>query len=204
MTNNQERYDKWASTYDKDVQDRIYSAPEYMVAYLMELLDNNQINISPQNQQLKVLDAGCGTGLVGVQLKKKGFEHIDGVDYSEGMVREAYKTGIYKTLIPWCDLNSTPPFFLQGQFDFCICCGVFSFDLVKPTALEWLMDVTKPGGVILMSVRPAYYDKHNFGHYCEQLEAQGKLKLIDKRLNKSYLGAESEAHYLTFVIPNLK
>ena len=34
----------------------------------------------------KVMDFGCGTGLVGKYLNEKGFKSIDGIDASRGMI----------------------------------------------------------------------------------------------------------------------
>ena len=34
----------------------------------------------------KVMDFGCGTGLVGKYLVERGFKHVDGIDASKGMI----------------------------------------------------------------------------------------------------------------------
>ncbi|WP_287325963.1 class I SAM-dependent methyltransferase [Okeania sp. SIO1F9] len=203
MINHQERYDKWASTYNVDVKNRNYYAPSYIVEYLMEVVNQQVIDYSNKSE-LKVLDAGCGTGLLGVKLRQEGFSYIDGVDFSHEMVKLAYETGAYQYLMGWCDLNKKPPFFFHHQYDLTICCGVFSFDLVKPTALRWLMEVTKPGGIILMSTRLVFCETYNFEGYYKELEQLGELKLIDCRMNKPYLGEESNAHYWVFAIPESK
>jgi predicted TPR repeat methyltransferase len=200
MMNHQERYDKWASTYDVDVKQRSYKGPDYIVEYLMELVSKQVIE---RRSDLKVLDAGCGTGLIGVKLKKHGFSHIDGVDFSQEMVKLAYETGAYQILIGWCDLNKKPPFFLHHQYDLTICCGLFSFDLVKSNALKWLVQVTKPGGIILLSTRVLFCQTYNFEGYYKELEELGHLRLIDCRMNKPYLGGESDAHYWVFTVPLL-
>ena len=38
------------------------------------------------SKDIKILDAGCGTGLVGIELKKNGFQNFDGVDFSQKML----------------------------------------------------------------------------------------------------------------------
>ncbi|NET03349.1 MAG: methyltransferase domain-containing protein [Symploca sp. SIO2B6] len=201
MINHQKRYDKWALTYDVDVKQRNYHAPDYIVEYLMELVSNKIVD---HRSGMKVLDAGCGTGLIGIKLQKHGFAHIDGVDFSHEMVKIAYETGVYQTLISWCDLNKKSPFFLKNQYDLTICCGVFSFDLVKPTSLKWLMQVTKPGGIIFLSTRVVFCQTYNFEKYYKELEQLGHLKLIDCRMNKPYLGKESNAHYWVFTVPQIE
>ena len=49
------------------------------------------------NKNLKILDAGCGTGLVGMQLKKFGYLYIDGVDFSQNML-DLVPKDIYRSL----------------------------------------------------------------------------------------------------------
>ena len=46
--------------------------------------------------KVKVMDAGAGTGLVGVELHKFGFTTIDALDISPGMLNEAKKKNVYK------------------------------------------------------------------------------------------------------------
>ena len=46
----------------------------------------------------KVMDFGCGTGLVGKYLKERGFTHIEGIDASSGMIEQARTKGAYHSL----------------------------------------------------------------------------------------------------------
>lgn len=199
MLSHQERYNRWAVTYNADVQEREYQAPDYIIEYLLELVGRGIIDVK---SEMKVLDAGCGTGLIGVRLQKQGFNNIDGVDFSPEMVEVARDTGAYQTLIGSCDLNQATPLELVKQYDLTICCGVFSFDLVKPIALQWLSNVTKPGGIILLTTRPAFCETYDFESYYQELERLEHIKFIDCQLNQPYLGAESNAHYWVFTVPS--
>jgi len=200
MISHQERYDNWALDYNKDVSERHYDGPEYIVEYLMELSNHQQISISSATPELKIIDVACGSGLVGAQLKAKGFTHIDGVDLSQGMIVEAHKTGAYQSLIGWCDLKNPLPFFLHSQYDLTVCCGVFALDFVEPLSLQWLVQVTKPQGIIIMSTKTTYFDTYDFENYYKSLEASGALKLLDYQLNKPYLGNEADGHYWVFSV----
>ncbi len=197
-----EEYDEFAPNYDKNVRARGYVGPEYMVSFLLELVTAQKTSIVPHHPATKVLDVGCGTGLVGKALKREGFLHLDGIDYSQGMLLEAYQTKAYQTLIGWCDLNKELPFFLLNQYDITICCGVFALDFVKPEALNWLIRVTKPGGLIIMNTKTTYCNTYDFEGYYKKMEQMKHLKLIEKRMNKPYLGNEADAHYWAFSIPN--
>jgi len=202
MISHQERYDNWASEYNKDVAARQYDGPEYIVEYLMELAEAGKIAISPTTPDFKTIDVACGSGLVGQALHNKGFQHIDGTDLSQGMIVEAHKSGAYQTLIAWQDLNNPLPFFLHGQYDLTVCCGVFALDFVEPKSLQHLMQVTKSGGVIIMSTKTTYFNTYDFEGYYKGLVEAGELILVDYRMDKPYLGNEADGHYWVFAMPN--
>ena len=59
-------YQGWADNnkYNKDMVDWNYTAPQEVVSILKKYA---------LNKNFKILDAGCGTGLVGIELKKYGY-----------------------------------------------------------------------------------------------------------------------------------
>ena len=64
----------WAKlNSDKDTIEEIISKPKEMI------IDDNMVNLGP------VLDLGCGTGLIGFELKPFS-KNIDGVDLSKFML----------------------------------------------------------------------------------------------------------------------
>ena len=74
-------YDEWTieNKYDKDMVDWKYSGPQETV----NLFAKHMLLI----KDIKILDAGCGTGLVGVELKKNWFPiTLDGADFSQKML----------------------------------------------------------------------------------------------------------------------
>jgi SAM-dependent methyltransferase len=201
MSHHQERYDKWAPSYNDDVAARRYDAPRVMVDLLMELSTAGRIPVAPDTPGLKVIDLGCGSGLVGQALRERGFRHIDGTDLSLGMLQQARDTGAYRTLIPWQDLNDPLPFFLHGQYDLTLCCGVFALDFVEPRSLRWLAQVTRPGGIIMLTTKTTYHQDYDFDGYCQGLIEAGELVLVDCRRDQPYLGSEADGHYWVLAVP---
>jgi predicted TPR repeat methyltransferase len=202
MTNHQQRYDNWAPSYNADVAARRYEAPQTLVAHLMDLIEQGKVKIRPDDPALNVIDLGCGSGLVGQALRERGFGPIDGTDLSLGMLEQAHASGAYRTLIPWQDLNHPLPFFLHGQYDLTICCGVFALDFVEPRSLRWLAQVTKPGGTLIMTTKTHYHRDYDFDGYSDALIKAGELKLVDCRRDQPYLGDEADGHYWVFSTPS--
>ena len=66
-------YDEWGDKdkYNKDMVDWNYTGPKETV----EIFNKYQ-----KNKNILIFDAGCGTGLVGIELKKYGFENFHGAD----------------------------------------------------------------------------------------------------------------------------
>ena len=194
-------YDKWAVDYDTDVSKEEYAGPEYIVNLLASLKeeagDLKIIDLSNRNAQ--ILDAGCGTGLVGIMLKKKGYNNIHGCDLSEGMVEKARSTGAYDILESKIDLTRTNEAYEDNQYDVTVCCGVFTLGHVPPTAMSELIRITKPGGLIITSTRKSYYDSTNFQEVCDTYQQQGKVKLAKHIKDGPYI-AEEGAHYWAFTV----
>jgi len=119
-------YQDWADNnkYNKDMVDWNYIAPYEAVTILKKYAFN---------KNFRILDAGCGTGLVGVELKKSGYSNIEGVDFSQSML-DLIPQGIYKK-IEKIDLNK-PLKFKKNMYDVLMCVGTFTYGHVKPQALR--------------------------------------------------------------------
>ncbi|WP_200817758.1 hypothetical protein, partial [Calothrix rhizosoleniae] len=77
--------------------------------------------------------------------------------------------------------------------------GVFTSGHVPPTALEELIRITNPGGLLLFSTRKSYYDNSDFSTVCNRLQEEGKVKLIHSVIDGPYI-AEEGAHYWAFEV----
>ena len=89
--------------------------------------------------KVKVMDAGAGTGLVGVELHKFGFTTIDALDISPGMLNEAKKKNVDKKFICAALGGQQIPEIKTGEKDVLICVGMFAITHVPPVALTEIM-----------------------------------------------------------------
>ncbi|MEZ5659610.1 MAG: class I SAM-dependent methyltransferase [Burkholderiaceae bacterium] len=168
-------YEAWASDYDQDLREERYQAPGYMAVLANELRQRGELEA--HGSRLRVLDAGCGTGLVGVELRRAFADaELIGFDLSQAMVDEAARTGCYDRLQGGVDLNQPlAPQILTEHFDLALACGVFTLGHVPPGSIEHLVRVLRPGGVVLVSARHSYCDQTDFDAVCEQLVARGTV-----------------------------
>ena len=118
------------------------------------------------NKNSKILDAGCGTGLVGIELKKYGYSNIEGVDFSQSML-DLVPQNIYKK-IEKIDLNK-PLKFKNNIYDVVMCVGTFTYGHVKPHALNEIIRVTKSKGIICFTVNEGIYEEYGFDKKMKEL-----------------------------------
>jgi len=175
--NKQELFDNWASTYDHDLVDDLgYVADAEACRHFASLVTD---------RQARILDAGCGTGLVGSRLKQAGYINIHGKDYSVKMLDEAMATGAYQSLEQH---DLTLPVETDHPFDAAIAVGVFAFSV--PSA-EHLVNITrslKVGGIAIVTVN---------GKAWEEVEWESRLKGFNQNYPDARLVDIQTIDYLT-------
>lgn len=121
-----------------------------------------------------VLDAGCGTGLTAkaVHARFPGAT-VDGFDLSEKMLREATKTGFYRTLKP-ADATQALPF-ETGGYDAAVSSGLYTLGHVGPEALLPVLDAIKPGGLFALNIYDGAWEKLRFEKAIDRLVADGLI-----------------------------
>lgn len=145
-------YADWATSYDADLTGEMgYRAHRTVAQALREVLEP---------EDTRVLDAGCGTGLVGVELARLGYADIDGVDYSPDMLAEADKKAVYSTLEE-ADLSDELDL-PTDHYDAVTCVGTFTLGHVGPSALGELIRVARPGGYLCFSVRDEAWQRDQY------------------------------------------
>ncbi|MFM1606309.1 MAG: class I SAM-dependent DNA methyltransferase, partial [Candidatus Pseudothioglobus sp.] len=144
-------YQKWAALYDKDNDDLLGTVSQPTAVQIFQEY--------VKDKKLKIVDVGCGTGLVGQELEKSGFINFDGIDISQEMIDIAYSRG-YKALFLG-NLNESLPF-KSKSYDAALCVGVFTHGHVGSDRLIELARIVKSGGIICFTVNEGVYDSYGF------------------------------------------
>ncbi|MER8575510.1 class I SAM-dependent methyltransferase [Mesorhizobium sp. M1409] len=190
-------YRGWASAYDLDVGRDGYCGPMIMA----ELAGAVQTAyLAGPRAAIAILDAGCGTGLVGVELERLGFRSIDGFDLSEEMAEKARQTRVYRHVRGNVDLNGPLSDHASASYDITVCCGVFTLGHVRPDGLRELARVTRPNGFVIASTRKSYAETACFDEEVRHLEDAGIL-VPTQRLKDGRYVTEEGAHYWVFRVP---
>jgi predicted TPR repeat methyltransferase len=179
-----ELYDSWAEDYERKVSSWGYITPAVVAWYLGRY-------VAPEDGTL--LDAGAGTGLMGLVLAPLGYRDLIGIDVSRDMLEYAREKGVYRELRQMelggrLDLPS-------DAFAAVVAAGVFAAGHAPPESFEDLIRVTKRGGYVIFSVRTDVYLEGGFKEKQEALEREDRWQLV---------GTSEPFAHLRFEDPNLK
>jgi amino acid adenylation domain-containing protein len=141
-------YDDWAASYDADMGD--HAGPAEVVETLARFAGPGD----------RVLDAGCGTGIAGALMAARGHTNIEGLDLSPGMLRQAARKGCYAALHEAA--LGGPLDLPSAAFDAVIVIGVFVMAHAPAGSFDELLRVTKPGGHLIFTLRPEFYQNTAF------------------------------------------
>ena len=162
-------YDEWGkgNKYDKDMVDWNYTGPKETAEVFIKYC---------KDKDARIYDAGCGTGLVGVELKKYGFKNFYGADLSQKLL-DLVPKDLYQKLDKVA-LNKS----IQEEdnvFDAIMCVGTFTFGHVKPPALDEFIRITKNKGLICFTINEGIHEEYGFDKKIEQLNKDNKWKEVE-------------------------
>jgi predicted TPR repeat methyltransferase len=140
-------YRDWATTYDADFIERM----GYVMPRIVADVFKREGGAGP------VLDVGCGSGAVGIELTGM---RIDGLDLSPEMLSVAVEKGVYTRLVEG-DLLSRLPLEDAG-YRGVVSAGTFTHGHVGPEALDELIRVAAAGAVFCLAVNAEHYATQGF------------------------------------------
>lgn len=177
-----EIFDVFADDFETVLASLNYRAPQFIAE------EFNRIFQEKKTENLKVLDAGCGTGLCGELLKKAAPQtSLYGVDISEKMLEKATQKKCYDDLIK-ADLES---YFSSSekQFDIIVSSDVLTYFGDLKNLISGFAKNLKKNGQIIFTVSA---NKVNHSDY--YLHPSGRFlhhqKYIKKLLKKAGLKIE--------------
>ena len=178
-------YDDWSKNdkYNQDMIDWKYSGPREVVSAFLP---------HASRKGIKILDAGCGSGLVGEELSKEGYNIIHGADIAAKLMN-SIPAGIYQELHN-IDLNK-PINFTDDFFDAVLCVGTFTFGHVKARALSEFTRIVKSGGIIGFTINEGVFLDHGFKSELDHLVIQKKITQLDFYLS-DYLSSKGVKAWL--------
>ena len=172
-------YDGWAAEYEAHMAGAGYAHPAMVAAMLAR---HHPAGGDP------VLDAGCGTGIMGDILGALGYSHVSGFDASPGMLaRAAAKEGVYRDLRR--GLLGQALDYGAGAFAATVASGVFTQGHAPLDGLDEVVRITRPGGHIVFSISRTYLGE-TFETKARALEDAGKWRRVDvsERYDSAPLG----------------
>ncbi|MCS5666590.1 MAG: class I SAM-dependent methyltransferase [Dehalococcoidia bacterium] len=164
----EDRYDQWAADYDSDLaQEFEWNAPQNATNVFAKHVDKGA----------HILDAGAGTGLVGECLAEIGYEDMVAMDLSQGMLEEAKSKNVYNAFDQMA-LGGTLDY-ATDEFDAVISVGVFTQGHAPANSFDELARITKPGGLIVFSLRVDTYESAGFKQQQLGMEEAGIWQLAE-------------------------
>ncbi|MBT8436878.1 MAG: class I SAM-dependent methyltransferase [Gammaproteobacteria bacterium] len=181
-------YEDWAKNYNIDTTGSDYTGPTIAAKLLHQHL---------AAKDSKLLDAGCGTGLVGVELQSLGYIYVDGFDLSDSMVELAAATGAYRQVLGSIDMMRASQSYPAASYDAILSVGVFTLGHVPPGALPVLLGLARAGGLLVISTRTHYYDQTNFQQVVDELTTNQQAELVQLIKDAPY-NNDGDGHYWVF------
>jgi predicted TPR repeat methyltransferase len=135
-------FDEFAESFDRNLTNLGYRAPDLVADEVARVYGE-------PSASLRVLDAGCGTGLL-AELLRPWASILNGVDLSAGMLNKARQRGVYDRLD---EFELTQFLTRHGQaFDLVVCTDTLCYFGELEEALDALARALRPGGKAVLTL----------------------------------------------------
>ena len=162
-----EVYRDWAKKYDYD--------NDHVLGTVSQPKSVNLLSTRLKDKTAKIIDVGCGTGLVGEKLKAKDFIYFDGLDISKDMLSIAKSRG-YRNLFLG-SLNKQLPV-LDDAYDAAMCIGVFTHGHVSSDGFNELCRIVKPGGYVCFTINEGVFEEYGFKEMIAEFQLNEEWEVI--------------------------
>ena len=224
-----EIYMHWANSYDDEMLANDLQSYKSVTQVSLEML--SAMDAPMIGRPLRVMDAGCGTGLLGRYFSKslRASElrscqvYLAGIDLSPDMLDVAKEKGCFDELYEG-NLQEIDSVVTESNFDLIISSGVFLAGHCGPETLKPLLSCLRPGGYMVFTVRSSLFQEQKTDFLaavtdagCELLqtttmpyygEIEARVLTVKKPLHESEDEAQAvwKQHYETqgFALSTLK
>lgn len=155
-----EYYDAWATSYDEDFLGATgYRVPGAVARVFADLC-------GPADSP--VADLGCGTGALGLALRRSD---VDGFDISPGMLDRARTCGAYRAL-HCLDLTSAEHPHRYGGI---VSSGTFTVGHLGPEGLGTVLRLAAPGALVVIGINAHHFTEAAFAAELADLAATDRI-----------------------------
>lgn len=152
-------YDNWADEYESDIEKEGFVGPAEAAALLQSIVPTSA----------RVIDFGCGTGLVGAQLQSLGYQQVFGVDISEGMIEQALQQDCYRS-VRHHDLCT--PLLDDIRYQAGICVGVCAFGPVNADHIVHMTGALDSGAPLVITINGKAWEEMDWPQQLEDAQIQ--------------------------------
>lgn len=153
-------YAGWADSYDASFA----AASDYI------LPDQVAYHFAKTGGAGPVLDIGAGTGLCAQALARHALGAIDGTDISQEMLDVAQSKSLYRKVFLG-DLTQRLPA-QDNSYAGVISSGTFTHGHVGPAAFDELLRITRPAGLLALSINARHFQAQGFADKLAALAGQ--------------------------------
>ena len=172
-------YDAWASTYESELAAEQYAGARSVAEVAARVISD---------ANARILDVGCGTGLVGEHLAATGFSNVYGTDLSPGMLDEAREKGCYREL-QQADLLQ-PIRLRSAPFDVVVSAGLFTLSLLGPDVLSRVLNLVRTGGMAVIGINATAFEEQDYEESIQYFAEKRSGTLVDVREMPYWPGKE--------------